>query len=699
MNKIFLVGLANAGKSTIFNKLTGSDVHTGNWHGVTVNKAVATCNINNQKYLLTDLPGVYGLTPFSPEEAVTVREILNNQDSIFVNVIDANNLERSLNLTLQLIELGLRVVVALNFIEDSKKRGVEINLSALSNALGVEVLGLEINTKNLYKNFSKLISRAKICDKPNYLKDWKLEEPVQFVGKYCDTSFALYNGIRLREGASDDLWNCEIPLSLQSKLKNFALFDGLKIITNTRTNEVNKILNKCLKSKAKNPYGSSKFDKIFLNKITAIPVFLSIMLVIFYITFGFLGDFLSNLTNYFFVDFCGGGLIKLMENLSAPIWLVGFVNQVLIGGVGSVLSFLPQVILLFLFLEILEQSGYLSRLAWLLENSLSKFGLSGRSIFSLLMGFGCSTTAIPTTATLQNGRARTKTVLLIPFMSCSAKLPVYSAIAGAFFGAGSVLVIFALYLLGIAVALLLAVVWQKIYPTLSSEEIVEFTPLRMPKFKKLLQNIFKNIYQFLSRIWTVLLACTIIIWLCNNFTITFQFITNETQVCILETISKLIAPIFAPLGFGWGAVCALIFGLVAKELILSGIAVLNGVVGSAVAGSLISGNVVTFTPASCLAFLVFCLLYSPCVSALSQLKHIVSKRVFWGYIFLQFAIAYGLGALTYLIVDLVGYIGGLEFAWLIFASVCVILCLEYSLICLLNKNTCASCRRCDFQRK
>ncbi|MBQ7978082.1 MAG: ferrous iron transport protein B [Clostridia bacterium] len=700
MKKIYLIGLPNAGKSTIFNKLTGSDVHTGNWHGVTVSVNSGVMILDNQKYMLYDLPGVYGLTPFSPEEAVTVREVLKNQDAIFLNVIDCNNLERSLNLTLQLLELRLNIIVLLNFWEDSKHRGVKIDDNALSQILGVKVTKFDKKCKKTSKNAKNDVIFTNFDSIMQYTQKWELDKVKNVLTQYCRDDLLLYNAIRVREGALDELWGCEIPLDVQAKLRHLILKDGVKTIFCDRKAYINKILDECVKLKSKEPYGYSKLDKIILNKYFAIPVFLVVMLCVFYLTFGFFGDFLSSVACFVIVDWLGGGLLTLLNLLSAPIWLTEFFNQAIIGGLGSVFSFLPQVILLFLFLEILEQSGYISRLAWLFEGIFSKIGLSGRSVFSLLMGFGCSTTAIPTTKTLQNKRARLKTILLIPFMSCSAKLPVFGAIAGAFFGSGSVLVIFGLYLLGIALAIAIALVMQKIYPTKPNEEILEFTPLRVPSIKKIFGIVGRNAWLFLSRIWTILLACTIIIWLCNNFTITFSYITiPEQQTSILESLSQLIAPIFAPLGFEWGVVCALFFGLVAKELTLSGIAVLNGVTNGNIASSLLDGSVVSFTSASCLAFLVFCLLYSPCISALIQIRQNVSRKVFWGYLVGQFALAYIFGAIAYGIGKMIEKVGIIDFAWLMLVCVLIIIVIEIAIISIFNKKDCGICRQCSINRK
>ncbi len=700
MKKIFLVGLANAGKSTIFNALTKSHVHTGNWHGVTTDSAKNILEILGEKYAIYDLPGVYSLTPFTPEESVTVREILNNQDALIVNIIDANNLARSLNLTVQLLELGLKVVVGLNFFDDAKKRGIEIDISALQNSLNCIVLPLSLKNKKLIEIFSTFIKQGKKLEPPKYIGGWQLERVYNSLNGVCKPEYNTYNAIRLREGAVDEIWGCEPTLNEQANLRNFAFFDGVKRIYVDRQKNIDKILEKCLINEGKIPYGSNKLDKIILNKYLALPCFLFVMLAIFFITFGYIGDILCRITEYLAVDVIGGGIIWLFNLLSAPIWLIDFFNQALIGGLGSIFGFLPQVVLLFLFLEILEQSGYISRLAWTLDSLCSRLGLSGRSVFSLLMGFGCSTTAIPTTKTIKNDNARKKTVLLIPYMSCSAKLPVYSALAGAFFGVNSVFIIFGLYLLGVGVAILLAFISQKIYPTITNIEVLEFTPMRMPSAKKVFSIVSTHTLEFLARIWKVLLACTIIIWFLDNLTLSFSYITDENaQNSILESIAKILAPIFAPLGFGWGAVCALLFGLVAKELTLSGIAILNNVSGSEVASSILGGGIVSFTPASVLSFLVFCLLYSPCISALIQVRNNVPKKMFWWYIVGQFCVAYIFALITYGIASLVTMLGLIESAWLCLAVVVVFIVLEIFIISLINKKNCGACNYCKINRK
>ena len=675
MQKVYLVGNPNAGKSTIFNKLTKGNAHTGNWHGVTVTGESKHVKFKNREYLIVDLPGINGMVPFSPEEKVSTQAIINNPNAVFVNVIDINNLARSLNLTLQLLELNLKVIVLFNFAETVKKQKISINKEKFEKILKINAEFVYLRDKNLKNRIFDLVDRAQFSS-------------VDYANKliFNNDNLSRYEIILARQNLSEN----------NALNKKYSLNFGLEKITEIRQNFISQIIKNSEYSTKNKEYGSNKLDKILLNKFTAIPLFFAVMLLIFAVTFGKIGDFLSNGVS-FFVELCGDGLIKLLNILNAPKFILDFFDVAIIGGLGSILSFLPQVLLLFLALDILEQVGFLSRIAWLLDPVLSKLGLSGKSIFPLLMGFGCTTTALPTTTALQNKQVRTKTALILPFMSCSAKLPVFSAISGAFFGNGNIFVIFGLYLLGIFLAFILAFITQKILPTKFNDDILEFTPLRLPRISVLLKNSFNKIMQFINKIWSIILIFTIIIWFLDNFTIKFEFITTETQTSILQSIASLLLPIFAPLGFDWGAVIALLVGIVAKEMVLSSIAVLNGVTEANVANSLLDINsVVHFSTASCLAFLVFCLIYTPCISALAQLKHLVPKKTFWLYLITQLALAYFVSLVVYIIA---GIITGVSFSIAVWAlalafiiAICVFFALKHFF---LNKKGCVGCNFCN----
>ena len=675
MQQVYLVGNPNAGKSTVFNKLVGGNAHTGNWHGVTVTSESKKIKFNNKEYFVCDLPGLNGMMPYSPEEKVSVQAIINNTNAVFVNVIDLNNLERSLNLTLQLLELNLKVVILFNFANKTKKQKIKINKEKFEIFLKLKTEYVNLKDRKFKNKVFNLIEKANYCT-PKYVQELKLEK----------SNLSRFDAILAREGLLDD----------EKLNKQYSTNFGLDKINKIRQDYIAQILKTCEYNSKSKEYGTSKLDKLLLNKYVAIPLFFAVMLLIFAITFGKVGGLFSDLVQLV-VDFCGAGLIKLLNILNAPEYVTNFFSEAIIGGLGSILCFLPQVLLLFLALDILEQVGLLSRIAWLLDSILSKVGLSGKSIFSMLMGFGCTTSALPTTTALQNKMVRTKTALVLPFMSCSAKLPVYSAIGGAFFGTGNIFVIFGLYLLGIFLAFIFALISQKIMPTKFNDDVLEFTPLRLPRAREMFKNVFNKLLQFISKIWSIILIFTIVIWFLNNFTIKFEYITNSTQISILQNIANLIAPIFSPLGFEWGAVVALLIGIVAKEMVLSSIAVLNGVTEAGVASSLLDINsVVHFSTASCLAFLVFCLIYTPCISALAQLKSLVPKKVFWLYLILQFVVAYVVSLIVYLIASL---ITGLQIDFIIWSillacviAISIFLVLKYFFI---NKKHCAGCNFCN----
>ena len=675
MQQVYLVGNPNAGKSTVFNKLVGGNAHTGNWHGVTVTSESKKIKFNNKEYFVCDLPGLNGMMPYSPEEKVSVQAIINNTNAVFVNVIDLNNLERSLNLTLQLLELNLKVVILFNLVNKTKKQKIKINKEKFENFLKLKTEYVNLKDRKFKNKVFNLIEKANYCT-PKYVQELKLEK----------SNLSRFDTILAREGLLDD----------EKLNKQYSTNFGLDKINKIRQDYIAQILKTCEYNSKSKEYGTSKLDKLLLNKYVAIPLFFAVMLLIFAITFGKVGGFFSDLVQLV-VDFCGAGLIKLLNILNAPEYVTNFFSEAIIGGLGSILCFLPQVLLLFLALDILEQVGLLSRIAWLLDSILSKVGLSGKSIFSMLMGFGCTTSALPTTTALQNKMVRTKTALVLPFMSCSAKLPVYSAIGGAFFGAGNIFIIFGLYLLGIFLAFIFALISQKIMPTKFNDDVLEFTPLRLPRAREMFKNVFNKLLQFISKIWSIILIFTIVIWFLNNFTIKFEYITNSTQISILQNIANLIAPIFSPLGFEWGAVVALLIGIVAKEMVLSSIAVLNGVTEAGVASSLLDINsVVHFSTVSCLAFLVFCLIYTPCISALAQLKSLVPKKVFWLYLILQFVVAYVVSLIVYLLASL---ITGLQIDFIIWSillacviAISIFLVLKYFFI---NKKHCASCNFCN----
>lgn len=629
-----MVGNPNAGKSTIFNKLTKSNIHTGNFSGVTVDATTKKVTHNFDKYSITDLPGIYGLTPSSQDEKNAVEAIERNQDALFVNVVDVNTLAKSLNLTIQLINRGLRVIVLLNFLNTAKKRKMTVDFDKLSTFLGVKVIALDCKAKDFTQEFYTAVAR-----------------PYGRSQIKCNTSTYI-----------------------------------------DRQNYIDKILRNVILTPPKDIYGYSRLDKILLNKYLGLPIFFAIMLFIFWLTFGVVGDCLSGLFGTFF-DILGGFFTKILTNCRAPEWVISFVEQAIIGGIGGVITFLPQILLLWFCLEFLEQSGYISRLVYLVEPWCKKLGLSGRSIFSLLLGFGCTTLAVPTVATINSPVAKIKTALLLPFMNCNAKLPVLGCIAGALFFTHKVLAIFALYLLGVVVAILVAMLLQVFYPTPRQSEIVEFCQMRLPSFGSLCQKSLATALAFLRKIWGLILCFSILIWFLNSFTINLLPAESSDQ-SILATLSKLLAPIFYPLGFDWGAVVALVVGVVAKEMVLSTIAVLNA--SSLDASSLLdSASVVHFDLLSGVAFLVFCTLYTPCISAIAQLRHVLPTKIFYLFIIMQLVIAYFVSFLARLFVSAVSTGGVSAILWVTVVSVVTISLFIYGLRRIFLSKRCRNCKFCN----
>ena len=445
-----------------------------------------------------------------------------------------------------------------------------------------------------------------------------------------------------------------------------------------------------------------------------LPIFFGILFLVFYLTFFSVGAFFSDLLRTFIQDIVGKGLVDLLSSFIGVRWVIDLFEIGIVGGVGSLIAFLPQVILLFFFLSLIEDSGYLARVAFMFEDLFSKVGLSGKSVYTLLMGFGCSTTAALTARNMEDKNAKIKTALLTPYMSCSAKLPIYAVIGGAFFLRCNIFIIFGLYILGVVVALILSLILEK--TSLKSKEqsfILEFPEYRLPSAKRVLLILWDNIKSFLLRVGTLLISVNVIVWVLQSFSFKFEYVPEVTGAkSMLQILGEIIAPIFVPLGFGnWGAASALLSGLIAKEVVVSSIAMINGVdiyVGdmkNQTMNSIITaGAAVMFTPSSALSFMVFCLLYSPCLATLSVFRKEIGKK--WTYlsILIQFAVAYIASFIVYQLSEL---FMAHEF-WTPFAVLVGIIVIIWSAcnvykkikrkkFCLKSGN-CGGCKSCDFKR-
>ena len=657
--KILLVGNPNTGKTTLFNSLTKSNEHVGNWHGVTVSEKEKPFSAFEKKFVLVDLPGLYSLTPLSYEEEVASKYIFENSSCPIINICDINNLKRNLFLTLQLKEVSSEIILFVNTFQNIK------------------------NNKTLKEKIKQAESVLKKLDIKFFIGNAENKKDIEKFKKMI---------LNLKLNSNNQIKKIE---------KKFKKENNLNFLHENR--EAFLKINSCFGSEIKREraYGNSKLDKILLNKYLALPIFFGILILVFYLTFFSLGAALSDLLRELIQNVIGGQIVSWLRSVCSVAWVVDLVETGIIGGVGSILSFLPQVILLFFFLSLIEDSGYLARVAFLFEDIFAKVGLSGKSVYSLLMGFGCSTTAALTARNMEDKNAKIKTAILTPYMSCSAKLPIYAVIGGAFFGASNVLIIFGLYMLGVVVAILLSLfLEQKVLKSKAQSFILEFPAYRIPSPKRTFKILWENVKLFLIRIGTVIFSLNLIVWLLQSFSFGFKFVPTEGGTSMLKAIGTVIAPIFIPLGFGnWGAASALIAGLAAKEIIVSSIAMFNGVdvLGDSMKSQTMRSitsplSVVFFTPASALSFMVFCLLYSPCLATISVFKKEIGGKWTAISVALQFAIAYILALLTYNIYRLVEGLGAVNSIFIFLGLGLIIICSCYLYFKFKKRNFCSYCK-------
>ncbi len=686
--EILLVGNPNTGKTTLFNLLTKSNEHVGNWHGVTVEQKGKNFSCFDKTFRLVDLPGIYSLSALSYEEKVAIDYIKAHNKTKIINICDQNNIERNLSLTLGLLEYGLDVVLVVNCMD--KRPICKVDCKKLSSILNIPVFSINAKTGDNIESLKKaLLQPYKIAPAPSY---------VQSLAKMLPFNIQVdrkeFYAIKLLEKDEDVIGLLKVNTNVDDVFKN-----SIQIVAKTRYDFIEKIKSECVKHSGK-VYGESKIDKIVLNRFLAFPLFLLILCGVFYLTFFSIGKWLSE------------GLTSLLENtiarfvnqISASVfgegsWVYGLISEALIGGVGTVLSFLPQVALLFLFLSFLEDSGYLSRVAFACEDLFGKLGLSGKSVYSLLMGFGCSTSAILTARNMDDKKAKIKTAMLTPYMSCSAKFPIYVVIGGAFFGANNVFVILGLYILGLIIALLLSYIYEK--TILKSKEqsfILEFPPYRFGGIKRMANVLWDNVKIFLIRVGSLIIAMNVIVWLLGNFSFSFGYVTKDGGVSMLESLGKILAPIFVPLGFGsWGVASALIAGVVAKEVVISSIAMFNFASNmSEISLSLSNPESVVFfaTPSVALSFLVFCLLYCPCLSSMAVLKQEIGRKWTFFAVIVQFCLAYLTTLFVYNVALAFEKFGGTKVVLFLLLFVLIIICVIKIISLFRKSKSCRGCNRC-----
>ena len=629
-----LAGNQNCGKTTLFNQLTGSNQHVGNFPGVTVDQKSGV--IRGQKdCTVVDLPGIYSIRPYTPEEIVTRDFILNQKPDGIINIVDATNIERNLYLTLQLMEMQIPMVLALNMMDEVSSGGGTIDIHGMSKALGIPVVPISaVKNEGVEELVRIAVAVAKNKIYPT-VYDFCSPGPVHrcihaVVHQIEDHAQAAglpvrFAATKLIEGDEDiqsrlDLDQNELELIEHSvqEMETEHGMDRNAALADMRYDFIEgvcrKTVVKCHASRERER--SEAIDRIVTNKYLALPLFFGIMLSIFYLTFNVIGSFLS--------DLLAAGIDRLTAAVDAGLTAYGLnpVVQSLVvdgvfAGVGSVLSFLPIIVVLFFFLSILEDTGYMARVAFVMDQLLRKIGLSGRSIVPLLVGFGCSVPAIMATRTLASERDRRMTILLTPFMSCSAKIPIYSVFAAAFFPGHAALVMLALYLTGILVGIIAAkVLGATAFRGNPVPFVMELPNYRFPSAKSVWQLCWDKAKDFLTRAFTIIFVATIIVWFLQTFDTRMNLVADSSD-SLLATVGAVLAPVFAPLGFGdWRVSTALLTGFIAKESVISTLGILTGAgtdVSVAALGSL-------FSTVTAVSFLVFTLLYTPCVAAISAVK-------------------------------------------------------------------------------
>ena len=647
-----LAGNQNCGKTTLFNSMTGANQHVGNFPGVTVDQKMG--DIRDAKgSSVVDLPGIYSIRPYTSEEIVTRDFILNGHPDGIINIVDATNIERNLYLTLQLLELRIPTVLALNMMDEVRANGGTINVKALSKRLGIPVIPISAaKNEGVSELVSKAVDTAKNKILPSVLDfcpDGPVHRCIHSVSHVIE-DHARRVGISARFAATKLIEGDEQITELleldDNEMEQESGLDRNAALADMRYSFIESVVGdtvvKCHESAEHQR--SVKIDKVLTGRFTAIPVFIGIMLLIFFLTFNVIGSFLS--------DLLAAGIDWLTALVDKGLTVYGInpvVHSLMIdgifAGVGSVLSFLPIIVTLFFFLSILEDTGYMARVAFVMDKLLRKIGLSGRSIVPMLIGFGCTVPAVMATRTLSSDRDRKMTIMLTPFMSCSAKIPIYAVFASAFFPSAAALVMIALYFGGMLVGVLAALVMKKIvFSGKPVPFVMELPNYRFPSAKSVALLLWDKAKDFLQRAFTVIFLGTIIIWFLQTFDTRLNVVTDNAD-SLLAALGQLIAPLLSPLGNGdWRVATALLSGFTAKEAVVSTLGVLLGVGTAELPAALHS----MFSPLSATAFLAFTLLYTPCVAAIATIKNELGSGLKTiGVVIMQCAIAWAAGTLIY----------------------------------------------------
>lgn len=652
-----LVGNPNCGKTTMFNEITGSTQYVGNWPGVTVEKKEGKAKKVKEDIKIIDLPGIYSLSPYSLEEIIARDYIIEEKPDVIINIVEATNIERNLYLTTQLMEIGIPVIVALNMMDAAEKRGDKINTNLLEELFGVPVVPTSASKGH---GIPKLMEHAIEAAKSNNAKnvpavsiyDEKIENVLKGIEKVlekeeCDKHNNRWIAVKLLEDDMNVREKLDVPESFLSDIEQYRQQLELEydndietIITDNRYRFITSVVKQAVVKRSNSALTvSDKIDKVVTNRILAIPLFFFVMFCIFQITFGTIGsaaiDFFDRLINEYFSDLVLGWLTAG----GASDWLIALIVDGIIAGLGSIFVFVPQIMILFLFISLLEDSGYMARAAFVMDRLMRKLGLSGKSFIPMIMGFGCSVPAIMAARTLENEKDRRLTIILTPFMSCGARLPIYALFAAAFFAKNKSLIIFSIYFLGILVAVLSGLLLKNtVLKGDLSPFVMELPPYRIPTPKSVFIHMWDRAKGFIKKASTTIFAASVIIWFCQRFSFSLRMVSN-TEESILGVIGRFIAPIFSPLGFGdWKSSVALVTGVVAKEVVVATLGILLAAGSGENSAELLMALQTIFTPLKAYAFMAFTLLYMPCIAAFAAIKREMNS---WKWTL--FAVAYQTG--------------------------------------------------------
>lgn len=666
-----LAGNQNCGKTTLFNQLTGSNQRVGNFPGVTVGRKDGVIR-GHANATIVDLPGIYSLSPYTGEEVVTREFLLADKPHGIINIVDATNIERNLYLTLQLMELDIPMVLALNMMDEVSANGGTIDVNALESLLGIPVVPIAAaKSEGIDELVQHALHVARFQERPGRMDFCRADAadggalhrcihgiskliedhaqqagiPLRFAAtKLVEDDALVRDALNLDENEKDAIEHVVTQMEEESGADRMAALADMRFA----------FIESVCEATVTKPHMSKEHkrsiaaDRVLTGKYTALPVFVGIMAVVFWLTFGVIGQGLSDLLD------AGIGWLTDLVDQGLAIWDVNPVVHSLVidgvfAGVGSVLSFLPIIVVLFFFLSLLEDSGYMARVAFVMDKLLRKLGLSGRSFVPMLIGFGCSVPAIMATRTLPSERDRTMTVMLTPFMSCSAKLPIYALFTAAFFPEQGALVMILLYVLGIVVGILVALVLKH---TMFKGEpvpfVMELPNYRMPSLGNMGRLVWEKAKDFLTRAFTIIFLASVVIWFLQTFDVRFNVVVDSAD-SLLALLGGLIAPLFSPLGFGdWQSSTALVTGFIAKESVVSTLTVLLG--GSTAALAAI------FTPLTAFTFLVFALLYTPCVAAIAAVRNELGGKRAVGVVLMQCAVAWVVAFAVHTVGLLLGFV-------------------------------------------